>query len=320
MNITTIDFETYYDREFTLKKLTIPEYVSDPRFRAHGLAIRWPDGHTEFVADLPAALTKLQAEFGRDLERTTVVCHHAHFDLYILSHRYKLRPRFFVDTMLLAQHVHGRREGSEGDSVSLKALANRYQLPQKGDLDFLCGVRHPDVQQMADLAAYTQRDVQITSDLAERLLSQISRPAVELPLLMHSVRMFTERNVQIDIPGIAAIEQEIKDETGKLIKTTGFAPEQLAKNRDFAKILESALARTGRKLPLKHGKRDLIPAIAKTGLPVPENSTCRIWGVPALGGKSGDCWWPGRGTFWSSATWLRSRRESPLGSQVRKMC
>ena len=38
MNFITLDFETYYDREYSLRKLTTEEYVRDKRFEVIGLA------------------------------------------------------------------------------------------------------------------------------------------------------------------------------------------------------------------------------------------------------------------------------------------
>ena len=40
MNIITIDFETYYDQEFSLSKLTTEEYVRDDRFEVIGVAVK----------------------------------------------------------------------------------------------------------------------------------------------------------------------------------------------------------------------------------------------------------------------------------------
>ena len=106
MNCTVVDLETYFDRQFSLKRLSIPEYVHDPRFRVHGIAIRGPSGQAEFRTDMEAAVEELRTRFGNDLEKTTIVGHHLQFDLYVLNHLFGLRPRFFVDTMLLAYHVH----------------------------------------------------------------------------------------------------------------------------------------------------------------------------------------------------------------------
>jgi hypothetical protein len=33
MNVLTLDFETYYDSDYNLKKLTTPEYVAQPMTR-----------------------------------------------------------------------------------------------------------------------------------------------------------------------------------------------------------------------------------------------------------------------------------------------
>jgi hypothetical protein len=44
--ILTIDFETYYDREFSLSKMTTEEYVRDDRFEVIGVAVKVDDGET----------------------------------------------------------------------------------------------------------------------------------------------------------------------------------------------------------------------------------------------------------------------------------
>lgn len=36
MNILTLDFETYFDDDYTLRKLTTEAYVRGPRFEVHG--------------------------------------------------------------------------------------------------------------------------------------------------------------------------------------------------------------------------------------------------------------------------------------------
>ena len=40
MNILTLDFETYFDDEYTLKKLTTEHYVRDARFEALGCGVK----------------------------------------------------------------------------------------------------------------------------------------------------------------------------------------------------------------------------------------------------------------------------------------
>jgi hypothetical protein len=40
MDIITIDFETYYDRDFSLTKLTTEEYIRSDRFEVIGISVK----------------------------------------------------------------------------------------------------------------------------------------------------------------------------------------------------------------------------------------------------------------------------------------
>ena len=40
MDLITLDFETYYDRDFSLSKLTTEEYVRDHQFEVIGVGIK----------------------------------------------------------------------------------------------------------------------------------------------------------------------------------------------------------------------------------------------------------------------------------------
>ena len=39
MDLITLDFETFYSKEFSLSKLTTEEYIRDPRFQVIGLGV-----------------------------------------------------------------------------------------------------------------------------------------------------------------------------------------------------------------------------------------------------------------------------------------
>ena len=49
MRVVTFDAETYYDREYSLSKITTEEYVRSPLFEMIGFAIKIDDGPTEWV-------------------------------------------------------------------------------------------------------------------------------------------------------------------------------------------------------------------------------------------------------------------------------
>ena len=46
--IVTLDYETYYDKEYTLssKTMNTSEYIRDSRFHAHGVGIKIGNGKT----------------------------------------------------------------------------------------------------------------------------------------------------------------------------------------------------------------------------------------------------------------------------------
>ena len=49
MNILTIDFETYYARDFSLTKLTTEEYVRDDNFEVIGVSVKENDNEAHEV-------------------------------------------------------------------------------------------------------------------------------------------------------------------------------------------------------------------------------------------------------------------------------
>src|SRR5271157_3264901 len=99
MNILTLDFESYFDDDYSLSKMTTESYCRDPRFEAHGLGVRWPHGGSTWIAkpdrDDFAALAF-------NWENTAVLCHHAAFDGLILSHHFGIVPGRWLDTMSMA--------------------------------------------------------------------------------------------------------------------------------------------------------------------------------------------------------------------------
>ena len=118
MDVYTLDFETYYDQEYSLSKITTEEYVRDPRFEVIGLAIKKNDKATKYVND-PALIERLLSHI--DFSSSAILCHNTMFDGAILSWRYGVKPKVWFDTMCMARALHGVET-----SVSLKATAERY--------------------------------------------------------------------------------------------------------------------------------------------------------------------------------------------------
>ena len=133
MDFLTLDFETYYSKEYGLNKLTTEEYIRDPRFEVIGVAVkregealsssgaaapRWFSGSKKQTA-------KFLAQF--DWANSVVVAHNAMFDMAILNWHFGIKPKKIIDTLAMSRAIHSIEVGG-----SLAALSEYYKLGQKG--------------------------------------------------------------------------------------------------------------------------------------------------------------------------------------------
>jgi hypothetical protein len=258
MNVITLDFETYYDQDFTLSKLTTEEYVRDARFEVHGCAIA-PDGTVPLWwtgSELKAFLNDI------DWSNTACLCHHAQFDGLILSHVYGIKPKFWLDTLSMGRLLLGTHL-----SVSLASLAQHFNLaPKTVPYDLFRG-RHwhelsPNVQQMvADGACH---DVQITWDLFQRLSQTF--PVEEYRLVDATVRMFTNPVLAGDTELLGEIWRDEETHKAALLEELGVSGADLRKQWRFAELLRAEGIEPEQKLgkPDANGEERWNYSFAKT--------------------------------------------------------
>jgi hypothetical protein len=99
--IITLDFETYYDKDYTLTKLTTQEYIRNPLFQIIGVAVsvngsqpRWHSANS--VLDVAAFLSA----YGIEEKGTILVAHNAMFDGAILEWVLNIKPWRYFCTMM----------------------------------------------------------------------------------------------------------------------------------------------------------------------------------------------------------------------------
>lgn len=192
MHIYTIDFETYYSREYSLSKITTERYVRDPQFEAIMMGIKKNDGPVKWIPK------KLIGPFlnAIDFTGSAILCHNTAFDGAILSWHYGVKPKLWLDTLSMARPFHSVTVGG-----SLKALAQYYKLGVKGDeVVNALGKRYADFSQeeLERYAAYCVNDVEITYQLWLRLKKEL--PLSELLVIDQTLRMYTEPKVELDVP------------------------------------------------------------------------------------------------------------------------
>lgn len=289
MNIVCLDFETRFDDNYTLKKLTTEGYIRDPRFAALGCAIRdqqrrWID-HEEYEPHTAwIGADDLRRTFEEyDWANTAVVCHHAQFDCFILSHHYGVRPKFIFDTLSMARLVCGNHL-----SVGLDSLAKHFGLAAKNVPYNLFKGRtwaelSPDVQRA--VAAGACHDVSLTWQLFAKLKEQF--PDSEYEVIDSTVRFFTEPVLRGDIDLLAKVWEDEENAKALRLEQLNISAADLASAERFAGLLRAE----GVDPEKKPGKNGDIYAFAKTdefmrGLLEHDNERVRTLAEARLGEKS----------------------------------
>ena len=190
MDIYTIDFETFYSKDFSLSKMTTESYIRSPQFEVLMVGVKRNNGPAKWI---PKALV---APFLKaiDFSNAAILCHHAAFDGAILSWHYGVKPKLWLDTLSMARPIHNVNVGG-----SLKALVSYYNLGAKGtEVVNALGKRYADFSAL-DLAAYGSycaNDVELTYALFQKLSKKL--PHSELLVIDQTIRMYTEPMIELD--------------------------------------------------------------------------------------------------------------------------
>jgi len=234
MDLITVDFETYYDQDFSLKKLTTEEYVRDPQFEVIGIAVKKNNEGTQWASGTHAQIKDwLQSEF--DWANSMVLAHNTMFDGAILNWRFDVNPRVLLDTLCMGRALHGVEVGG-----SLKAMAERYKIGQKGtEVLEAKGKRRLDFTdaELARYGDYCINDVELT----HKLFSIMARdfPKQELKLIDTTLRMFIDPVLDLDLPLLEAHLIDVQDRKQQLLEEAGATREVLMSNPKFAELLRS---------------------------------------------------------------------------------
>lgn len=259
MSIITIDFETYYDKDFSLSKLTTEEYINDPRFQVIGVGIQVDEEEPMWYPGDEAgeALKKI------NWDEHAILCHNTMFDGAILAWRYGIVPGFYFDTLCMARAIHGVDAGG-----SLKALASRYNIGEKGDeVINALGKRLADfsADDLNRYGAYCRNDVALTRRLFDILSKTF--PGSELNLIDMTLRMYTQPKLMLDSELLNERLIDIQTSQSDMLKglqneleceTEEDVRKKLSSNKQFAEILE----KLGVEVPTKTSPTTGKPALA----------------------------------------------------------
>lgn len=241
MSFVTLDFETYYSKEFSLSKMTTEEYVNNPLFEVIGVAMKIDDDEPVWFSGTHAEIKAWLNQV--DWANSAVLCHNTQFDGAILAFTFGIIPAKYFDTLCMARAIHGVDAGG-----SLAALAERYMLGKKGtEVVEALGKRRSEFakEDLARYGGYCINDVNLTYKLFIRLLEE-GFPSNELDLIDMTLRMYTQPVLQVDDALLVTRLEEIKEEKHMLLtglksklgcETEEDVRKKLASNPQFAAVL-----------------------------------------------------------------------------------
>ena len=231
--LLTVDFETYYDKDYSLSKVTTEEYVRSDLFEVIGVSVKVNEDPAQWFSGTHQQTAQWLGQF--DWGSSLVLAHNTMFDSAILSWRFGIIPLGWLDTMSMAQAVVPATQ-----SKSLANLAVYYEVGVKGtEVINALGKRRIDFtsQELARYGDYCVNDTELTYTLFNKLLDGF--PQQELKLIDLTIRMFAEPVLEVDTEMLVEHLTSIRNFKDKLLDASGLDTETLMSNNKFADWLRS---------------------------------------------------------------------------------
>lgn len=238
----TIDFETYYDDDYSLRKMTAEEYIRDPRFQILGCAVQPHGRRSKYITGGSEDEIKLKLAA---IDWSNVFClghNMSGFDSLVLTEKVGVRPKFWGCTLSMAGQATGgvpHPDNPKRKSLSLEALANHFGLPAKKTsiLKNLKGKRLEDLTpaDQSLMAEYANHDAELCTALF--YLMQPRVPAEDMRLIHWFVRMFAEPRIELDVSSYRTWLDQMIVAKDKLLADVGLDIKTLRSNPKFAEVL-----------------------------------------------------------------------------------
>lgn len=190
--LVTLDFETYYSKDYGLKKYTTEAYIRDPQFEVIGVAVKVDDYPTDWFSGTKQEIKEWLSVI--PWEEANLVCHNTAFDGAILAWHFGIRPRYYMDTLSMSRPLHGLSVGG-----SLAALAKHYGIGAKGtEVLNALGKKRVDFEpgELVEYGNYCKNDTELTYTLFNLLKPEI--PAKEMYMIDMMLRMFIDPVLELD--------------------------------------------------------------------------------------------------------------------------
>ena len=247
--LVTFDFETYYDKEYSLRNLTPVEYILDPRFEMIGCAVKEGRDQPVFMEDRDFRRYLM----GIDAKEVDAISHNALFDMCILAWRYGFVPRFMIDTLgmsraLLSPYLR---------TVSLDAVTKFLKLKAKGDtIHKVMGMNARMIQAAGlwqSFAEYACDDADNAYDIFRELMRR-GFPKDELLVMDTVLRCAVLPAFRLDTETLYQHMATVQQAKAELLASVNVNKDTLMSNDKFAEALKDLGVDPPTKTSLATGK------------------------------------------------------------------
>ena len=202
-----LDFESYYDDQYSLKKLSIEEYVRDPRFEVHMMAIAKGKDPVQVVApeDIKATLERYHVAD----PNTRVFIQNAKFDAFIVSQHYGITIANPLCTRCMERWTGMSRMCRESLEVQSEFLGTG----EKGTYVHDAKGKHLTdytPEELEHYRAYCAKDVELLRANVRLMLLKTTPEALKFIAL--SVKMYTEPVFVLDKNILQNYQAKIEDD------------------------------------------------------------------------------------------------------------
>lgn len=231
-DIYHLDFETRWSTEYSVTKMSVIEYVLDPRFYVHMLGIARNN-------EMPIVLANDEIEpyFKRqNLNNAVIQSFNNQFDGLILAQKYNIKPKLWLDSLSMARAflppVLQRND--------LGSVASYMQLGHKGT-NLIQSKGHDFLPHeiFYAIAEYCRQDVHLSRRIYQTLKPKLTKDLIRL--MDWVTRMATEPCLQINTDILEKlISKETKDKqklAAKLLMAYDIHKIQLTSSKQFAGLL-----------------------------------------------------------------------------------
>jgi DNA polymerase I-like protein with 3'-5' exonuclease and polymerase domains len=248
--VITIDFETYYDKEFSLSKITTEEYIRSEQFEVIGVAAKVDDQQTQWCTGSKEQIAKFLHDL--DLPSHDVLAHHMAFDGAILAWQFGIRPKYYLDTLSMARPLTGLTVGG-----SLAALAKKFELGAKGtEVVNALGKRREDFspQEIFAYGTYCMNDVNLTYELFKILKPHSTTK--ELYIIDLMLRMYIDPVLELDKEKLTHHLSNVQTKKEELMRriSDAIGKDDLMSNMKFADVLKKLGVEPPMKVSLRTNK------------------------------------------------------------------